>query len=389
MKKLISTLVLGSFLFSPITALAAAPTAAQIIRAEFKNQTAANVAESVDMTFGVNYTKAYFEKGKAADSFVLKGQLKGENFPINETLSNAEFTYSLPQITTKIDGQTMIDSKNGFSLDARVFGEEKTVYLRLSQLDSKVKELLTGIGVDIEPIMGKWIRLSLKELADKNLGGDNKDLFNLTDQASNQVEQQKLQAWYLANELKLGSPVSIVSSGKITKNAAGEKVQTVRVKINPKWYPALEKLFVADYKEKNFDATQTEIKSIETSAKETMAEIKKFMDKTTLDLQVNLTKQKITGFGLKYKKTETKYRYDFVEVKGKNVEKKVADSKDTVDVQFNLQFKPGTNRVLEVPENSLSLDEFVNMLALPDSSAKTNDFLNEDLSGPSSTPIVL
>lgn len=360
MSKIISTIVLAIILLSPVATLAATPTAAQIIRAEFKNQSTTNTAERVNMVVDVNYSRTYADKKKPAESVLLKVRNTTENFPINDTLSNLAVNYSVPQILVKAEGETLVDSKDAFSLDVRVFIEEKVVYVRLNQLDPKAVELLSSLGIKTESVMGQWVRISLNDLLEteigKELGGGELDALIQTNTLSNEKMVRKLRAWYVVNELKLGSPLTIVSSGKITKNTVGQKVQTVRVTLNPKWYPAIEKLMIELYKEDNSEATPAELKRLQVDIKDGIALVKKALAKTTLEVNVNLTTAKVTGFNVKYKQVETKYRYVGSEnAKGKYTEKKVANGKETVGVQVSLNFEPGSGLALQTPEQSLDV----------------------------------
>lgn len=258
MKKILITTA-AALVLAPTLVSAAQPTASSIIRQSLRSWGSSEQrGQAIKFSMGVDYQKTYNDKKKAADQYAIKLNVGGTDFPVNELQSNSELTYSVPQLLVKTEGETIVNAEDAFSADARLFPVEKAAYVRLNHLDGAAVSILKELGINVDPIIGSWVKFSLND-AESLLGSGEASALSVNT-LTNEAELKELRAWYLANELKLGSPVTISSSGRITKNAAGEKVQTVRVVPNSRWYAPVEALALKEYKKNNPSATAADVR---------------------------------------------------------------------------------------------------------------------------------
>lgn len=361
MKKILITSV-AALILAPSLAYAAQPTASSIIRQSLRSWgTTETGGQTIKLDVGVNYKKTYNDKKRGANEYAFNIQVGGTDYPVTELLSNSELNYAVPKVLIKNEGETVVDAVNAFSADARVFPVEKTVYARLNHLDSNALQLLSELGIGLNPLMGQWVKFSLTEDVEDLLGSGEASALTLSD-LTDEAELKQLQVWYLANELKLGSPVIVSSVGRITKNAAGEKVQTVRVIPNSRWYPAIEKMAVSEFKKNNPDANATELREFQTEFKAGLTKFKQAAAKTNVQVTVNLTTAKITGLSVKFQDARTAYRTTYSYVRGKEVARKVAEGRETMSVQANLSWMPAASGALEAPSSALEPEAAWNLI---------------------------
>lgn len=353
MKKILIVAVVAVVL-APSFVVAAQPTANSIIRQSFRSWGSAEQARGQAIAFdlAMNYQKTYNNKKIAPDQYTIKLNVGGTDFPVNELQSNSELTYSVPQLTIKSDGETLVDATNAFSADARLFPVEKAMYVRLNHLDSTAVTMLEELNIKINPIMGSWIKFSLDET--ESLLGTGEATALSVNAFTDEARLKELRTWYLANELKLGSPVIISSAGRITKNAAGEKVQTVRVVPNSRWYAPVEALVLKEYKQNNPDASVAEVREFQKDFKASLTKFKQAVAKTNVQVSVNLTTAKITGINVSFKDNKVAYRTDYSYVRGKEVTKKIAEGREAINVVAGLSWTPAVNDALGEPKTALT-----------------------------------
>lgn len=339
---------------TPSLVAAAQPTASSIIRQSLRSWGAAEQSrgQAIKLDLAVNYQKTYNDKKVAPDQYTFKLNVGGTDFPVNELQSNSELTYSVPQLTIKTDGQTLVDATNAFSADARLFPVEKALYVRLNHLDGAAVSRLDEFGIKIKAVMGSWIKFGLNET--ESLLGTGEATALSVNTFTDETELKALRAWYLANELKLGSPVIISSAGRITKNANGEKVQTVRVIPNSRWYAAVETLALKEYKKNNPDATAAEVREFQKDFKAGLTKFKQVVAKTTVQVTVNLTTAKITGVTVAFKDNKVAYRTDYSYVRGKEVVKKIAEGREALTLNAGLGWSPAVDSALGEPNTALT-----------------------------------
>lgn len=344
----------AALVLAPSLVAAAQPTASSIIRQSLRSWGSAEQArgQAIKFDLALNYQKTYNDKKIAPDQYAFKLNVGGTDFPVNELQSNSELTYSVPQVTIKSDGETLVNATNAFSADARLFPVEKAAYVRLNHLDSAAVTMLEELGIKTNPIMGTWVKFSLDET--ESLLGTGEAAALSVDTFTNEAELKELRTWYLANELKLGSPVVISSAGRITKNADGEKMQTVRVVPNSRWYAPIEALALKKYKQNNPDATAAEVREFQKDFKAGLTKFKQAVAKTNVQVSVNLTTAKITGVSVTFKDNKIAYRTDYSYVRGKEVTKKVAEGREAMNVTAGLSWSPAVSDALGEPKTALT-----------------------------------
>ncbi len=372
MKKIFAIALSVSVLF-PLVTTAAQPTASTIIRQSLRSWGTKTTerGQAINVRVAVDYQKNYYDKKKAPDQYVLRLQSNSTDFPINELQSNSEITYSLPKLLVKSEGQTIVDATNAFSADARVFPVEKAIYVRLNSLDRKAADFLAEIGFQTDPIINQWIKFTLDDTKDL-LGSGEASALSL-DTLTDKQELAELRAWYLANEIKYGAPVIVSSNGRITKNAAGEKIQTVRVVPNARWYGPLEALLVKEYKKNNPEATAAEVRAYQKEFKADLLKFKQAMTKVNVQVTVNLTTAKIVGVGVVFKDSRIAYRTDYKYVRGKDVSKKVAEGRESIAVSGGVSWAPAVSAALGEPKTALTPEAAWNLISPASTSTFSTD----------------
>lgn len=353
MKKIFITAA-AVLVLAPGLAVAAQTSASSVIRQSLRSwgSESDQRGQSIKFALGLDYQKTYNDKKKSPDQYVIKVNVGGADFPVNELQSNSELTYSVPQITVKTEGETVVDTTDAFSADARLFPVEKTAYVRLNHLDNTAVTMLNEFGIKVDPIMNSWIKFSLNDT--EELLGASETAALSVNKLTNKDELKELRNWYLINELKLGSSVTISSAGRITKNAAGEKIQTVRVVPNSRWYAPIETLAIKEYKKNKPNATATEVRAYQKSFKASLTKFKQAVVKTNVQVTVNLTTAKITGVNVAFKDSKIAYRTDYRYVKGREVAKKVAEGREAINMVAGLSWSPVVSDALGEPKTALT-----------------------------------
>ena len=371
MKKIFITTV-AALVLVPTLVSAAQPTASSIIRQSLRSWGSIEQSrgQAITLDMAVNYQKTYNDKKKAADQYALKLNVGGTDFPVTELQSNSELNYSIPQLLVKSEGETIVDATNALSADARLFPVEKAAYVRLNHLDGAAVNMLKELGMNVDPIMGSWIKFSLDDA--KSLLGSGEASAVSVDTFTNEAELKELRTWYLANELKLGSPVTISSSGRITKNAAGEKVQTVRVVPNSRWYAPIEALALKEYKKNNPSATAAEVREYRKEFKADLAKFKQAVAKINVQVSVNLTTAKITGVTVSFKDSKVAYRTHYSYVRGREVTRKIAEGREAINISAGLNWGPAVSSALGEPKTALT-PEAAWALVYPKTTSSTLD----------------
>lgn len=353
MKKIIITA--GAILvLVPTLVSAAQPTARSIIRQSLRSwgSTEQPRGQAIKFNMAMDYQKIFNDKKRAPEQYAIKVDVGGTDFPVNELQSNSELSYSVPKILVKTEGETLVNATDAFSADARVFPVEKAAYVRLNHLDEAAVSMLKELGIDVNSIMGSWVKFSLNDA--ENLLGTGEASALSINTLTNEAELKELRAWYLANELKLGSPVNISSYGRVTKNTAGEKIQTVRVVPNSRWYAPIEAMVLKEYKKNNPRATAAEVREYQKEFKDSLNKFKKAVAKTNVQVTVNLTTAKIVGVAVTFKDNKIAYRTDYRYVKGKEVTKKIAEGRETLSVSAGLSWRPAVDSALGEPKTALT-----------------------------------
>lgn len=371
MKKILITAA-ALLVLAPSLAVAAQPTANNIIRQSLRSwgSESDQRSQSIKFALGLDYQKTYNDKKKSPDQYTVKVNVGGTDFPVNELQSNSELTYSVPQLTVKTEGETIVDATNAFSVDVRLFPVEKVAYTRLNHLDSAAVTMLSELGIKVDPIINSWIKFSLND-AEELLGASEATALSVNT-LTNKDELKELRAWYLVNELKLGSPVTISSAGRITKNAAGEKVQTVRVVPNSRWYAPIEALALKEYKKNNPGATAAEVREYQKDFKADLIKFRQAVVKTNVQITVNLTTAKITNIGVTFKDSKIAYRTDYRYVRGKEVAKKVAEGREAINLAAGLSWSPVVSDALGEPKTALTPEAAWDLMYIKSTSTPTS-----------------
>lgn len=380
MKKILATLLLVTLLVPNFTQ-AAQPTARTIIRQELRDvlvQSTENMGAVVD--FSGQYSLIYADKTRGTNRFEMQVKSDSTTYPVTGAFSNSQSSISVPKVIaeSRNSGEN-VSITDLFSVDTRFFPVEKELYFKLNGIAPEVQAQLVAFGIDVSPILGKWIKFGADDL-----GQPSADLSNPTELGLNSFLDQettlRLKAAYLAAELKNGPILSVVNSGKITKNDVGESIQSVRVTVNPRWYSTIEAWMVAEAQKSQPDMTRAELKTLRQQIKTQMADLKKYLAKTTISLTVNLTQAKITTFAVSYKDSSPSYTYDYKTVKGKFVSKKVLEGRKNIvfSVKADLK-KVAVDEILRKPDVSLSEDEVKALLFPEDTTTTTTSTLGTTL----------
>lgn len=371
MKKILSSLILATFILVPGISLAANPlfTPATAIKNSLERLVLNRpLNHGGVITTVVDYAEKDLKHADVATAHVEVRYDYDVKYKVGNTPSAARFAFSIPKLvaTTKNDPSKPkslsndIDFNNlnlvdPFGFEVLALGTDAN-FVRIITLSPEIAKYLKEVNVDLSPIIGKWIKLPNSEDLAKELG---RDISNF-EQGSNSnsifsaEELKTVQNWYLATVKKLGSPISITKVNTATTNSAGEKMQNVRVTFNSKWYSALENLAISEYKKANPRATAKEIAAQRKSFKTGVVEFKKILAKVQTDVTINLTSGEISNTVVNYNSgRETQYTYDYKYVNGTFKSTKKAKGYSTLNVKTMANFHPVSILNLEAPGQSL------------------------------------
>ena len=324
----------------------AAFTAKQVIAAEFPTVlfSGQNVGFDTDFIYSETHkdvkNKVTKENGaKVKVSFDRYVQAEDETVAIS--IAVPEVRESGEVISNVFDGNLLARKSGDF-------------YFRVNNVAQK---LLDGVGTqDTAAWLGRWVHISLNNAIDSlNL---DKELVNFQSEFDSVAVRLK----YDLAVKRYGQPLTVISSGKITKNSAGQAVQTVRVRLNSSWYTVFQNLALEQYKKDHPTATAKQIADYKKGNVADMQEMRAELAKTQINLTVNLTTGKLTGLRVAYSTKESTYKYDYKYV-GKNFkETKIVNGSKTEAFTANVTFRSVYSENLVEPVGALSWEEFVTLI---------------------------
>lgn len=354
MKKIIASLVLGSLLLSPATALAVTPVMSPttVIKNTLERAFWTKPDHGATITTNINYTEkdlknVVVESGAAEIKYNYEVQYRANG------MQNARFSLSLPKLNFTEKGKTQTWN-NPLGIDVLSLGAD-SMYVRINHVSPEMQTRLKSFNVDLSSVVGKWISVPVDELV-KDFNTKDRSVFGLDKQVSSfftDEDVKMVKDWYQSTVKKSGSPLVITRLNRVTTNNAGEKVQTVRVTFNSKWYAALENLVIAEYKKENPKATSKEIAAERKKFNTDIAELKKILNKIQTDLTLNLTTGAISDVAVNYSSRDAEYTYDYKYVKGTYTSVKKLKGYSTLNVKTVANFRPVTLLYLEAPSYSL------------------------------------
>lgn len=346
MKRFLVSLVLTSFVLSPMTALAASPS--QIIKAEIEKSIMQNIAHAATMTVRIDSKETFFQKGKAAEIGYAEIVMNSENYPTSDNTSDVSMTFDVPVLHGVMSGVEQ-NYEHPVTLDLRIFNNT-LIYVRLTHLAPEIAASISPF-VNLDPIMNKWVKIDLQtEL--KKIDPKNTDLDNPQDQLV-----ARLRAWYLATEKKLGSPL-LVTRVQATKHIdTGDKTQVVSVKVNPTWYKAAATFGLDEYKRSHYDATPRELSAKVKEVNGAIKDLRKTIDILQNQVTVNLTNNTVPSFSVNYSKTEPTYSYDYNYIGNKYHSIKKQTGRQAMSVKTAVTFGPVSGSQLVAPTESMSPED--------------------------------
>ncbi len=336
----------------PSIAMAASPT--DIIKKNLERALTQNSAYGMEFSFQTDVTETFVGKGKTPTNMSFAVEISSDNYPLSRTTSDASFTIRIPHIRYTRSGISKT-YEYPFSVDVKIFDDTK-IYVRLATVSDEIKEFLISEDVDVEFLINQWIVIDLQEQLKKLDSNSN------TTQKSTEEITARIQNWYLETQKKLGSPIVVTRKKAVTTNTYGEKIQVVSVTFNSRWYTALAKLALDEYKKEHPNATK---KRLDAEAKEITEVIKKIRTVVAAlqtEVTVNLTTGSIPGFMVNYRKTEPTYDYDYNYVRGKFVSTKKVRGKQTITARSSMQFRPVQGDSLVVPDTAMSIEQAWNII---------------------------
>lgn len=387
MTKFFTSLVMTAVLLLPTVTSAA--TASQVLRQNIEKALIAGnwngnfnldkTPSAVTIKVGIDATEKFVAKGKAPNTGRGEMLMSIYNYPISETERDGYFLFDVPVAGGTFGGEKK-QFEHPFGFEIKAFHNE-ILYFRVTNLTDEIKLGLKEFGVDVEPLLNKWIKVDLREQATK-LGLDLddesvKEFF--TPEAQTELEV-RVKKWFLATQKKLGSPLIITNSQKIKKMKNGDRVQIVSVKFNSKWYNPIAAFGLEEYKHMHPDATKRELDMFKKEGASALKELRAVLDKITTQVTLNLTAGTIPSLTSKYTHNETTYDYTYKYVKNKLVTTKKPKSKVTITVNTSLTFHSTIGETLEVPESSMSIEEVWDLI-----SPKTATSIPESLTLDSTT----
>lgn len=359
MKKIITSLTLASLLLSPVSALAVTPvlaakalTPTQIIRNSLesvlwaKPDHGATITTVIDFT-GKDLKNVVKSRGNAEIHYNYEIQYRADG------RQNSRFALTVPKASYLENGETK-QWLDPVGFEVLSLGLDST-YVRLTHLNPEVQAILKEFNLNVDSIVGQWIKIPTEELLQES-GLDPESIANLETEHNSiftPAELLTLKNWYLGTVKKSGNPLTITRLGRATTNEMGQKVQTVRVAVNTRWYAAIENLVISEYKKSNPRATAREIAAERKSFNMSLAEFKKILSKMTTDVTVNFTTGSITDATINYSSREAAYEYDYQYVKGtfKSIKKLIGHT--TTAIKTTANFRPVSILALEAPGQSL------------------------------------
>lgn len=278
-----------------------------------------------------------------------------------QTVANDEsvaISLTVPEV--RENGKNMTNIFDG-NLLTRKSGD---LYFKVNTIG---QEWLDDIGSkDPAPWLGRWVHISLGKMA------DSLDLDRELTEFQSQFDSAALGLKYKAAVLRYGQPLTIVSSGKIIKNSAGQSVQTIRVRLNSSWFALFQNLALEEYKKSYPKATAKQISNYKKTITSDLQEVRAELAKTQIDLTVNLTTGNLAGLKVVYSSKKPTYDYDYKYVGKVYKEFKTISGSKTEAFTTTVTFRPVHTENLTEPVGALTWEEFT-ALIMPESKPPAYD----------------
>ncbi len=177
MKKFIASLVLGSLLLSPATALAATPvmSPATVIKNSLARVFWGKPADhGATITTNIDYTEkdlknVVVERGYAEVVYDYDLQYRSTG------KQNFRFALSLPKVGYTEKGKVQ-EWKNPIGFEVLALGRD-SLHVRVTHVSPEIQALLKEEHVDLSSIIGQWVQVPVEELLEDFDAKDSTGIF--------------------------------------------------------------------------------------------------------------------------------------------------------------------------------------------------------------------
>lgn len=326
----------------PLASFAAPLTPQQVLDRSLTTVSQQERASHFGLDFDIRYDENVLKKqpyASGSEHVRLHAVLDTQAFLRGEKDADGVFTLRVPHFEVKGDTNQPINVQNPFTLEARVVN--KVLYVRVSDVSPLLLAQLpppsTAGGPDFRALIGTWIKIDPAEL-----GPEAQELGPLPSGLTTSDDQARLQE--LRALIAPGSVLQVTGVEKRYKNAAGDQLMRLRVRLNPRFIDR-----ILDYQDRQMvkaGGHKMTAKERATAKKELQTAIAPFK----FIAVVNATKVRVERFEGAYVKSDALYRYEWKNGK----EKKYYNGKSTIDVRFGISTQPIADRAVPVPEPSTS-----------------------------------
>jgi hypothetical protein len=324
---------------SPLAAFAATATPQQMIDANLQRLSTTQPA-SVSGEVNLNVTEKPVQKTASGTSGSVSFTFNSRTVPSEKAVPNSEGDLSITSFESSGTGFSIPTLINPATLEWKSING--TGYVRIAALADVIKSLLSGMGVNIDALIGTWVKLdpsSIPACTDQSVCGAGAAIAS-----QNQAD--------LANILK--SPIKVTRTEKKWTASNGDAMIRVRGKINPTVITNLQNrdLKAVDAKAKDRAA---KIKAINTS----YAELRKITGSIEFALNINQTDGTVERAELgmsqnRPMKTCTTNKW------------KITTCKTTSNVKtsllMGLNFSQGKPDAIVAPDKSITVDDLIGLL---------------------------
>lgn len=339
-KRLVPVLSLCGALLFPLSSFAA--TSQQLLDTSLRALvTNAHAATNIAVDMAINSTKKVLVKETGASAGNAKAQLVFtiDSFKRGATSSDSIITLHVPHFTIDMGSGQKYDIKNPLTIEVRQISS--VVYVRVSDVSplllTQLPRVTHSSDFDVRSLIGTWIKLD---------SGDFTDAASMISPLSvTTALEGKDDLAQLKQILAKSSLFQVTSLEKRMKNAKGEELLRLRVRI----HPGLVDQFVNIQSEQQKKLTGKAMTTRERSTAKTTvrALLKPFQFVTMVNSKTGAL-ERLEG---SYIKTEPVYRY----VWKKNKSVKIYNGTSRDDIRFGISLKALPNREVPVPANALSL----------------------------------
>ncbi|MCK9360965.1 DsbA family protein [Patescibacteria group bacterium] len=344
----------------PMPSLAATPTPQQALTEALKSELTRS-AGSLQMAGRVNVDYKPYKRGEPAGTGHVAFSMNARTLPTTDgakpTLKNVQSEGRFAIESADLSG--LPDSPEGFKLESPLSVQWKivdgTFYVQLEKAPSSLVSMWQDLGMDLNQIIGRWVKFSAdeNELPDEVFAETAPADFIKLISSGDVARSLRMKNFFDRNPI-----LQVTRVEKRFKNAAGEDIWRMRVRVNPAVVTFFYNEAYRDLPKSGTSRTEA-LKSLNAS----FAKIRLTLARTSMAANVNVAKKFIERFevGGKYPETTKDCTYNF------NLKRSVCTNTGTltITVSAGASMSPNAGDPVTAPFMSITPEEAGNLLNPP------------------------